>query len=114
MLCGGFEPEIGDQFDIVTATGVTESFSAMVLPDVEGARVLLVDGVTTASVVVTWPADADGDLDVDLDDYLAFLACMTGPAGGVDPGCTYYDADDDTDVDLLDFTSFAQDFTGGR
>ena len=67
---------------------------------------------TAATVVVTYPADADGDGDVDLANCAEFLACMTGPAGGLAPECGCYDADEDDDVDQKDFAAFQEVFTG--
>ena len=56
--------------------------------------------------------DCDFDDDVDLQDFLAFQACFTGPGGPVDPGCECVDFDADGDVDLLDFFAFQTAFTG--
>lgn len=58
------------------------------------------------------PGDCDSDGDVDLQDFLAFQACFTGPGGPVDPGCECVDFDGDDDVDLLDFFAFQTAFTG--
>ncbi len=45
---------------------------------------------------------------VDLDDFPAFPACMTGPDGGpYEPGCGAFDFNADGDVDLNDFRGFA-------
>lgn len=51
--------------------------------------------------------DDDGDGDVDVYDFLNFPACMTGPGGGLLPGCGVYDFDTDNDVDLVDYSTFA-------
>ena len=60
------------------------------------------------------PADSDDDGDVDLIDYTAFAACLSGP--GVTPGgancLALFDFDDDSDVDLMDFGGFQGVFTG--
>ncbi len=66
------------------------------------------------------PGDADGDVDVDLDDHVALVDCMDGP--GVLPtptppgfliGClTAFDVDLDQDVDLADAAEFQAAFTG--
>ena len=56
--------------------------------------------------------DIDGDRDVDIEDYLAFAACLSGPGqpcppgdcpGTIPPGP---DLDRDADVDLADFATF--------
>ena len=57
--------------------------------------------------------NADGDGDVDLNDYSAFQDCMTGPAiRPYDPGCEPFDFDADADVDERDFAAFQLAFTG--
>ncbi len=58
------------------------------------------------------PADIDGDGDVDLDDYLLFEACLTGPDVSTPPSACMAnefrrsDLDNDLDVDLADFSVF--------
>ncbi|MFQ5414182.1 MAG: hypothetical protein ACE5E6_06955 [Phycisphaerae bacterium] len=57
--------------------------------------------------------DADGDGDVDLLDYGAYAACMTGPENGPPAsGCATFDFDGDTDVDMADFAAFELAFHG--
>jgi hypothetical protein len=58
------------------------------------------------------PGDCDGDHDVDLADFVTFAECITGPDGGVGPGCSCADLDRDNDADLADFTVFQYVFTG--
>ena len=59
------------------------------------------------------PGDCDGDDDVDLQDFLHFQTCFTGPGGGpLGPECECVDFDDDDDVDLLDFLAFQTAHTG--
>ena len=58
------------------------------------------------------PGDCDGDGDVDLQDFLAFQTCYTGPGGTIEPGCGCADFDDDGDVDLTDFLAFQTAYTG--
>lgn len=76
----------------------------------------------TALLTVTPIAfgDADGDEDVDLDDYLALADCMNGP--GADPTPTpprtaqecldAFDSDFDLDVDCEDAAAFQRAFGG--
>ncbi|MHC4064061.1 MAG: formylglycine-generating enzyme family protein [Planctomycetota bacterium] len=47
---------------------------------------------------------------IDLDDYAQFPACLTGPSGGLGPGCGVFDFNDDDDVDLADFAAFQRAF----
>ncbi|MHC4611786.1 MAG: FG-GAP repeat domain-containing protein, partial [Planctomycetota bacterium] len=56
--------------------------------------------------------DSDGDGDVDLDDHAALYDCLTGPGGGLGPGCAVFDWADDFDVDLEDAAEFQRVFTG--
>jgi len=59
--------------------------------------------------------DFDLDLDVDLKDYAAFAACLTGPdTGPIGPECKPADFDEDEDVDLVDVGGFMLAFTGGQ
>jgi hypothetical protein len=55
--------------------------------------------------------DCDGDMDVD--DYGVFADCLTGPEGGLLPGCDAADYDIDADVDLVDYQLFLALFGGG-
>ena len=53
------------------------------------------------------PGDFDGDVDVDLDDFGLFQACLTGPnLGPPSPECEDTDLDTDGDVDQSDFGFF--------
>ena len=63
-------------------------------------------------VCISANGDCDDDGDVDLQDFLAFQTCFTGPGGPVDPGCECADFDGDDDVDLQDFLAFQVAFTG--
>ena len=63
--------------------------------------------------------DFDGDLDVDLVDYVRFTACLTGPCPAppcvpslYEGCCSVVDSDTDGDVDLRDFTTFQDVFSG--
>lgn len=57
--------------------------------------------------------DANGDGDVDLDDYAALVGCMTGPdIFAVAPGCGDRDLDQDGDIDQIDFGVFQRCFSG--
>jgi hypothetical protein len=68
-------------------------------------------GLTDAGSVYVFdlaavPGDPDCDGDIDLDDHVAFVVCMSGPGGGLGPGCASADLDGDGDADLGDFTAF--------
>jgi hypothetical protein len=56
--------------------------------------------------------DQDGDQDVDLIDFEAFLECVTGPGGVAAPECDVFDADGDGDVDWADYRALQLNFTG--
>ncbi len=58
--------------------------------------------------------DHDLDGDVDLDDYVAFEACLDGPAVPATPECAaVHDSNGDSFVDLADFAAFQRAFGGG-
>ncbi len=58
------------------------------------------------------PGDIDLDGDVDLDDFAAFDACVTGPGGLIEPGSGLGDLDRDLDIDLADLALLQLSFTG--
>ncbi len=73
---------------------------------------LRVDSMATETAFPITPlpppvkGDYDGDLDVDLDDFMRFAECHSGP--GVlseDPFCLRFDFDSDEDSDLADFAA---------
>lgn len=112
-IAGDFEPVVGDRFYIVTAGSVLD-LSEKVVPLVPGIRLVVLTTATDVSVAATWPADSDGDLDVDIDDFVAFGACMKGPDISPGTGCAFFDSDADGDVDMADVLSFQTTFTGPR
>ncbi len=63
-----------------------------------------------------WFATPLGDCDqtgcVDLFDYSLFEPCLTGPEGGILPGCGCFDVDGSGAVDLLDYGVIQTGFTG--
>lgn len=56
-------------------------------------------------------ADIDGDGDIDIDDYEAFVVCYSGSDGGVVEGCEVFDYDQDGDVDCSDWNQFVGAWT---
>ena len=103
-----------------TAAGLGTYQSSFVLgvsdEDLPGAQpgtalVLTLTGVIANPAI--FPFDSDGDSDVDLQDYIRFASCITGPDGGPVTGpCGNHDADVDGDVDLPDYAAFQAAFTG--
>ncbi len=73
------------------------------VPDGEDVCPLLHDSLTNVF-------DANCDGRVDVDDYPAVAQCLTGPGGGIEPGCQRYDEDGDADVDLADFAAMTTYF----
>lgn len=61
-------------------------------------------------------ADADGDNDVDQEDFAMFQACFTGPNGGVPPGCECFDRPGpglgDGGIDSADLLEFEECASG--
>lgn len=62
--------------------------------------------VGVVSLAPPEPGDCDADGDVDLDDYVGFSGCLSGPGNEVGAGCSCADFDADGDVDLADFAAF--------
>ena len=58
--------------------------------------------------------DYDGNTTVDLVDYVQFVPCMTGPAGGTSFPCDIFDFDRGDDVDLQDYGAFQSSLTTPR
>ncbi|NLX20835.1 MAG: hypothetical protein GXY55_04070 [Phycisphaerae bacterium] len=58
------------------------------------------------------PGDQDGDSDVDMDDFGAFQACLSGPGAMVGSPCLWADLENDGDVDSLDLPKFRACFSG--
>ena len=56
--------------------------------------------------------DWDDNGVVDLEDFVHWPECMTGPHGGVLPGCGPFDFDGEGDVDLVDFMRFQHKLAG--
>jgi hypothetical protein len=70
-------------------------------------------GAGLVALELRWRADADGDWDVDLTDYGAFVGCYNGmnrPPGQSDCGAA--DLDGDGDVDWLDYATFLDCYSG--
>jgi hypothetical protein len=70
------------------------------------------DAILAAGVPTRF--DRDADYDVDRQDYLAFLACFSGPSIAATPSCLTFDTDGDGDVDQDDFSGFQRSYTGPR
>ena len=64
------------------------------------------------SAASAFRGDLDRDGDLDLDDWDLMEPCLTGPGGGILPGCDGADLDADDDSDLDDFSLFQLNFTG--
>ncbi|MCH7701911.1 MAG: VCBS repeat-containing protein [Planctomycetes bacterium] len=90
------------------ASGADDRNADIPLGQVFGANTIT--GVI--SIAHSAAGDVDGDGDVDLQDYDQFIACLTGPDGGIIPGCESADGDGDGDVDLGDFSILQLGFTG--
>lgn len=56
--------------------------------------------------------DCDADARLDVDDFLIFAQCMTGPANGLELGCLCCDRDSSESVDLKDLEAFQRTFNG--
>ena len=108
LTVGGFTPEVGQTFEIVTAGVVTGEFSSVTADE----RWCVAYEPTGVSIALLEPGDMDGDCDVDLDDYAAWAGCLLGPNVPTSAGCADADLDGDNDVDLTDFARFQTRFEG--
>jgi len=120
-LLDGFEPQVGDTFNVMTYGSGSGEFARVLQPcGFEFAVHYNANDVTlqVTGVGVPTPGDLDGDCDVDLDDYRRFAPCIGGPGVDVPPqGCdpddfAAADADGDRDVDIADAAAFGNRFTG--
>ncbi|RJP41446.1 MAG: hypothetical protein C4547_01715 [Phycisphaerales bacterium] len=120
-LIDGFEPQVGDTFQIMTFASNVGEFAEVITPC--GFDFIVHYNPDDVTLEVTGlglfpPGDFDGDCDVDLDDYRRWAPCMAGPNVTEPPqGCdpedfAGADLDGDRDVDLADFDSLATVFTG--
>ena len=69
----GFLPSAGDTFEIITASSVSDTFDALVLPSLPGDLLWFVNyDATSVNLVSTYAGDFDEDGDVDDDDLIAW------------------------------------------
>jgi fibronectin-binding autotransporter adhesin len=123
-LINGFVPTIGRRFMIMTFGSRVGQFAAVTGTDIGNGLTFSVEygpaniTLVAGPVVCHTPAsDADGDGDVDLNDFLQFQACFNGPnrpwlMTADSQTCACLDADRDADVDLADFLVFQGCFNG--
>ena len=105
---GGFVPEAGQEFEIVTAAVVTGEFTSLTADE----RWCVAYEPTRVTVALAEPGDFDADCDVDLGDYAEWADCMLGPNVDVPTACTCADSDGDGDLDLADFADLQQRIGG--
>ncbi len=111
----GFAPAPGDSFQILTAGTVSGQFDTVDATNLSpylNMEVVYTTGAVTLDMVGVVLGDCDLDGDADLDDYADLQTCLSGPGGGIEPGCGCFDFDDDGDVHLIDFAEFQAAFTG--
>ncbi|GAF72863.1 unnamed protein product, partial [marine sediment metagenome] len=72
------------------------------------------DEIAFTIIPYTIKGDCDDDCDVDLQDFLVFQTCYTGPGGPLPPDCECADFNGDDDVDLQDFLAFQSAYTGPK
>lgn len=96
----------------VTAT-VTSEFMIVFDPDNPDFGTVTAMSTVVATGTIVTPGDADGDGDVDLADFEAYLDCVTGRDNGpIGATCGVFDFDTDDDVDFVDFSEFQLRYTG--
>jgi hypothetical protein len=115
VLTGGFQPQPGNHYKIVSAGSVVGTFDTLVgadLPGDDDFTVIYTPNAVYLGICPMASPDFDGDCDVDNDDYTAFEACASGPDVAHAPGCEGKDLDLDTDVDQFDFGIFQRCLSG--
>ncbi len=112
---GGFEPDVGDRFIILTFATRTGQFTTLTgQGDCSGPVFQVEYNETDVTLVAaeSLVADSDVDGDVDLVDHSTLRTCMTGPTGIVAPECLCSDVDQNGTVDLRDVARLQTAFTG--
>ena len=113
-------PVTGERMRLVSGGGpddATATFAAPELPATDPAPYEVQCVITggdhgnyvfgSVGVTVFRLGDSEPDGDVDLDDFVRFSGCLSGPSGEPAlPHCTAFRFDDDDDVDLGDFAKF--------
>ena len=113
LLLDGFDPQVGDTFEVLTFVSRVGEFDTVEAPDLGDDKVNRVQyNDTNVTLITTFPADFDLDFDVDLDDYELLFECLNGPGGGVPEGCDQADLDGNGDISLQDFALFQSGYTG--
>ncbi len=100
--------------DEVTVTADV-ALSLPIIPDAPDLATISFVGTIVATGLLPECASGDFDCDgaVDVFDFAAFVACASGPGGGILlDGCETFDFDADVDVDLNDFGGFQGIFGG--
>ncbi len=70
------------------------------------------DALQAGPVISALDGNADGA--VNLLDYAAFEACLTGPTGSVNAGCVWADFDSDETITFNDFAAFQQGYSANE
>jgi hypothetical protein len=111
-LVGGFEPQVGQSFDIITAGILSGAFSSLDLPTLSPLlewRIAYGESAVQLSVVsAAYTADFDQDGDVDGEDLARWQSGFGSP-GAVSTG----DSDQDLDVDGDDFLGWQRQLGSG-
>jgi T5SS/PEP-CTERM-associated repeat protein len=100
-LVDGFSPQVGDAFEILTATAVFDAFSVITLPELTPPLTWYVaQDDTSVTLLVTRLGDLNGDGRVSVADFLELLGSW-GPCPGPPDACPA-DLDGDGEVDVID------------
>lgn len=104
---GGFVPQTGQQFTVLSAAGVLGgAFAGVVGP---GRYTVANAGQNVIVTVTNGSGDLNGDGSTGAGDLAPFMDCLHGPDILVDADCRAADYDDG-DVDLVDLAAFQRAF----
>ena len=106
------EPEVWTQGNAFgNAVAINGLYLVSGAPSTTGNDTTIELGAAYVNYLLLGDCGRDGD--VDIDDFVAFRDCFTGPGELLESGCGCVDFDNDGDVDCADWLAFSRAWTGG-